>query len=79
MVCSCHTYNPDVFYPLLIWDVLADVLKARLKTTGVVEHTFLVNSGSHRGVPWRIYDVGGARGQRPAWAPYFEHGEPCRK
>lgn len=51
----------------------ADVLKARLKTTGVVEHTFLVNSGSHRGVPWRIYDVGGARGQRPAWAPYFEH------
>lgn len=32
---------PRCFYSLLIWDVLADVLKARLKTTGVVEHTFL--------------------------------------
>lgn len=50
----------------------ADVLKARLKTTGVVEHTFLVTSGSNRGVEWKIYDVGGARNQRQAWAPYFE-------
>ena len=52
----------------------ADVLKARLKTTGVVEHTFLVTSGSNRGVEWKIYDVGGARNQRQAWAPYFEDG-----
>ncbi|KAK0184567.1 guanine nucleotide binding protein, alpha subunit [Armillaria mellea] len=50
----------------------ADVLKARLKTMGVVEHTFLIQSGSNRGVEWRIYDVGGARNQRQAWAPYFE-------
>ncbi|KIM47717.1 hypothetical protein M413DRAFT_439393 [Hebeloma cylindrosporum] len=49
-----------------------DVLKARLKTMGVVEHTFLIPSGSNRGVEWRIYDVGGARNQRQAWAPYFE-------
>ncbi|TFK42062.1 guanine nucleotide binding protein, alpha subunit [Crucibulum laeve] len=50
----------------------ADVLKARLKTMGVVEHTFSIPSGSNRGVEWRIYDVGGARNQRQAWAPYFE-------
>ncbi|RDB29275.1 Guanine nucleotide-binding protein alpha-4 subunit [Hypsizygus marmoreus] len=50
----------------------ADVLKARLKTMGVVEHTFSISSGTNRGVEWRIYDVGGARNQRQAWAPYFE-------
>ena len=54
--------------------VTADVLKARLKTMGVVEHTFSIPSGSNRGVEWRIYDVGGARNQRQAWAPYFEDG-----
>lgn len=42
---------------------------------GVVEHTFLISSGSNRGVTWKIYDVGGARNQRQAWAPYFEDGE----
>ncbi|KAJ7269396.1 guanine nucleotide binding protein, alpha subunit [Mycena haematopus] len=50
----------------------ADVLKARLKTMGVVEHTFSISSGSNRGVQWKIYDVGGSRNQRQAWAPYFE-------
>ncbi|KAJ6502656.1 guanine nucleotide binding protein, alpha subunit [Mycena vulgaris] len=50
----------------------ADVLKARLKTMGVVEHTFSISSGSNRGVQWKIYDVGGARNQRQAWAPYFD-------
>jgi guanine nucleotide-binding protein subunit alpha len=49
-----------------------DVIKARLKTLGVVEHTFSLDNGHHRGVTWRIYDVGGARNQRQAWAPYFE-------
>jgi hypothetical protein len=42
---------------------------------GVVEHTFSIPSGSNRGVEWRIYDVGGSRNQRQAWAPYFEDGE----
>ncbi|OCH87568.1 G-alpha-domain-containing protein [Obba rivulosa] len=51
----------------------ADVLKARLKTTGVVEHAFTLSKGSEfRGVDWKIYDVGGARNQRHAWAPYFD-------
>lgn len=53
-----------------------DVLRARLKTVGVVEHSFMVaQGGSNReSVEWRIYDVGGSRNQRQAWAPYFDDG-----
>ena len=54
------------------------MLRARLKTIGVVEHAFMVKgggaSGSKESVEWRIYDVGGARHQRQAWAPYFDDG-----
>ncbi|KAI0246623.1 guanine nucleotide binding protein, alpha subunit [Lactifluus subvellereus] len=50
-----------------------DVLKARLKTVGVVEHRFAINMGTMRGnTNWVIYDVGGARNQRHAWAPFFQ-------
>ncbi|KAI0054938.1 G-alpha-domain-containing protein [Artomyces pyxidatus] len=50
-----------------------DVLKARLKTMGVVEHTFTIDRGLGRGhFLWKIYDVGGARNQRQAWAPFFQ-------
>ncbi|EIM83217.1 G-alpha-domain-containing protein [Stereum hirsutum FP-91666 SS1] len=49
-----------------------DVLKARLKTMGVVEHSFTLSSGASKGMNWKIYDVGGARNQRQAWAPYFQ-------
>lgn len=28
------------------------------------------------GSNWVIYDVGGARNQRHAWAPYFQDGKP---
>jgi len=50
-----------------------DVLKARLKTVGVVEHPFMISMGSVRGnTNWVIYDVGGARNQRHAWAPFFQ-------
>lgn len=53
-----------------------DVLKARLKTVGVVEHPFTISTGSMRGnTNWVIYDVGGARNQRHAWAPFFQDGE----
>jgi len=51
-----------------------DVLKARLKTLGAVEHAFTLQRGTHRGITWKIYDVGGARNQRQAWAPFFEDG-----
>ncbi|KAH9033514.1 guanine nucleotide binding protein, alpha subunit [Lactarius pseudohatsudake] len=50
-----------------------DVLKARLKTVGVVEHPFTISMGTMRGnTSWVIYDVGGARNQRHAWAPFFQ-------
>lgn len=49
-------------------------MKARLKTSGVAEHTFTINTSDFRGVDWKIYDVGGARHQRQAWAPYFDDG-----
>ncbi|KAA1478081.1 guanine nucleotide binding protein, alpha subunit [Dentipellis sp. KUC8613] len=48
-----------------------DVLKARLKTLGVIEHAFALNHGNKK-TNWKIYDVGGARNQRQAWAPYFQ-------
>jgi hypothetical protein len=51
-------------------------LKARLKTLGVVEHQFTISMGTMRGASnWVIYDVGGARNQRHAWAPYFQDGK----
>jgi len=49
----------------------ADVLKARLKTSGVVEHTFRVRTHGTT-VIWKLYDVGGSQHQRQAWIPYFE-------
>lgn len=48
-----------------------DILRARLKTLGVSEHRFKIStSGAIR--EWKIYDVGGHRSQRAAWAPYFD-------
>jgi hypothetical protein len=42
---------------------------------GVVEHQFSISVGTIRGANnWVIYDVGGARSQRHAWAPYFQDG-----
>jgi hypothetical protein len=50
-----------------------------LKTVGVVEHPFMISMGSVRGnTNWVIYDVGGARNQRHAWAPFFQDGVSMR-
>jgi guanine nucleotide-binding protein subunit alpha len=49
-----------------------DVLRARLKTVGVTEYRFTRETPNVIGSDWRIYDVGGSRTQRPAWAPYFQ-------
>ncbi|CAE6435387.1 unnamed protein product [Rhizoctonia solani] len=49
-----------------------DILKARLKTLGVSETQCVVNTNSEKGYIWRIFDVGGARYQRAAWAPHFD-------
>jgi hypothetical protein len=48
-----------------------DILHARIQTIGVAEHTFVVQH-NNRTVQWRLYDVGGARGQRHTWAPFFD-------
>ncbi|GAB5587430.1 hypothetical protein Unana1_02330 [Umbelopsis nana] len=45
----------------------ADILMARVRTFGVTEHQFKIES-----VTYRIFDVGGQRSQRQGWAPYFD-------
>jgi len=50
-----------------------DILRARLRTAGVEEHRLCMESPPmEKGREWVFYDVGGARGQRAAWAAYFE-------
>lgn len=55
-----------------------DILKARLDTPGILEHAF-VSEVEHEAneeiIEWKFFDVGGARTQRLAWAPYFEDGK----
>lgn len=49
----------------------ADLLNVRLQTLGVSEHSFDIELCGTR-YNWLMYDVGGARGQRHAWVPYFD-------
>ncbi|KAK0444839.1 guanine nucleotide binding protein, alpha subunit [Armillaria borealis] len=51
--------------------IMDDILNVRVQTLGVIEHSFPINIGGTM-YDWKLYDVGGARGQRHAWAPYFE-------
>ncbi|KAG7089367.1 hypothetical protein E1B28_011057 [Marasmius oreades] len=48
-----------------------DILHARIQTMGVAEHIFDVNIHG-RTVSWHLFDVGGARGQRHTWVPFFD-------
>ncbi|EJF65613.1 G-alpha-domain-containing protein [Dichomitus squalens LYAD-421 SS1] len=48
-----------------------DILHVRLQTIGVTEHAFDINLGGTN-YNWLLYDVGGARGQRHAWVPFFD-------
>lgn len=43
-----------------------------VQTVGAAEHTFKMNSGTERGMEWKIYDVGGTRTQRQTWVPFFD-------
>lgn len=56
---------------------LDDILKARLSTVGVEEHKLLMETNHESGKEWIIYDVGGSRSQRAAWAPFFDSGKCC--
>lgn len=49
-----------------------DIVRARLRTLGVEEHRFTMESGAYPGSEWYIYDVGGSRSVRPHWIPYFD-------
>ncbi|THU95294.1 G-alpha-domain-containing protein [Dendrothele bispora CBS 962.96] len=48
-----------------------DVLRARVSTIGPEEHRIPME-GHRRGREWVIYDVGGSRSQRAAWAQFFD-------
>lgn len=48
-----------------------DILHARIQTMGVAEHIFDVTIHG-KSVSWHLFDVGGARGQRHSWVPYFD-------
>lgn len=45
-----------------------DILYSRVRTLGVTEDVFRVD----RSLIYRIYDVGGSRSQRAAWAPFLD-------
>jgi len=44
-----------------------DILRARKSTVGIVETSFFIEN-----IPFRIYDVGGQRGERRKWIHCFE-------
>ncbi|CDR98780.1 hypothetical protein [Sporisorium scitamineum] len=48
-----------------------DILHSRVRTLGVTEDVFRVD----RSLVYRIYDVGGSRSQRAAWAPFLDDVE----
>ena len=49
-----------------------DIVRARVRTLGVEEHRFTLESGALPGTEWYIYDVGGSRSVRQHWIPYFD-------
>ncbi|KAL5478558.1 hypothetical protein ACEPAI_2742 [Sanghuangporus weigelae] len=53
-----------------------DIIRARLRTVGVQEHTLTLESNattdSSSNRTWIIYDVGGSRTQRAQWPAYFD-------
>ncbi|KAI5119021.1 hypothetical protein M0805_001880 [Coniferiporia weirii] len=49
-----------------------DIVRARLRTMGVQEHRFLFERGAEAGQEWLMYDVGGTRTLRHAWASFFD-------
>ncbi|KAJ3494191.1 hypothetical protein NLJ89_g10859 [Agrocybe chaxingu] len=51
-----------------------DIVRARLRTTGVQEYRFTLDkaNGVAAGLEWIMYDVAGIRTSRAAWIPYFK-------
>ncbi|KAI0646453.1 guanine nucleotide binding protein, alpha subunit [Trametes meyenii] len=61
-------YEPTFGTALQVYDIL----RARLQTVGVEEHHLTMETSAEDGQRWIFYDVGGARGQRASWVPFFE-------
>ncbi|KAH9485207.1 Guanine nucleotide-binding protein alpha-4 subunit [Psilocybe cubensis] len=49
-----------------------DIMRARLRTTGVQEHHFMLDRTNGTKLDWIMYDVAGIRTSRAAWVPYFK-------
>ncbi|KAI6022919.1 guanine nucleotide binding protein, alpha subunit [Pisolithus microcarpus] len=47
-----------------------DIVRARLRTVGVQEHSFMMEAD--RGREWIMYDFGGTRSARALWAAFFD-------
>jgi len=62
---SAKTYTPTD----------CDIVRARVRTMGVTEHRFGIESATNPGNEWCIYDVGGSRSMRANWIPYFDNVE----
>jgi len=56
-----HDYTPST----------DDILRSRLQTMGIASHSFSVTVNG-KPILWHLYDVGGARGLRHTWVPYFD-------
>lgn len=61
--CALHirqahlTFCTLISFPCDISAISDDVLRARLKTLGVVEHHFALDRGAEKGVDWRICEL----------------------
>ncbi|KAF9003423.1 guanine nucleotide binding protein, alpha subunit [Cyathus striatus] len=49
-----------------------DILRARVTTLGPEEHNIYAETSNEHTKLWTIYDVGGSRSQRAAWAQFFD-------
>ncbi|KAF5368102.1 hypothetical protein D9758_004382 [Tetrapyrgos nigripes] len=49
-----------------------DIVRARVRTVGVEEHHLIAETVTNKGTEFFIADVGGARGSRWTWIPYFD-------
>ncbi|KAL4266535.1 P-loop containing nucleoside triphosphate hydrolase [Pleurotus pulmonarius] len=48
-----------------------DIVRARLRTLGVQEYRFSLDTADGPQTEWVMYDVAGCRTQRAVWIPYF--------
>ena len=60
------SHAPRLFHPSYT-PTTADILRSRLPTTGIIEASFKVDR-----LTFRMYDVGGQRGERKKWIHCFD-------